>query len=255
MFSAACRKSLFDCVSDCLLITCEHGGNRIPSPYRHLFDSDCDRALLDSHRGFDTGALTMAKELAERLSAPLVLSTVSRLLVDLNRSLSHPQVYSPATRTVSEAVRNRIADDYYRPYRSQAETLIRERVAQGYRVIHVSCHSFTPVLDGEMRNADIGLLYDPARSGELDFCQRWRTTLKDQAPELRVRRNYPYAGKNDGFTTSLRRCHSPSQYLGIELELNQRHVVNPDHDWALLRHTVIESLRIACADFSRLSSQ
>jgi hypothetical protein len=36
-----------------------------------------------------------------------------------------------------------------------------------------------------------------------------------------VRRNYPYRGTADGFTTYLRRQFSARKYLGIELEVNQ----------------------------------
>ena len=79
-----------------IVITCEHGGNRIPSPYRDLFHAH--QALLDSHRGFDPGALIMAKALATAFAAPLVASTVSRLLVDLNRSVGHPRLHYEATR-------------------------------------------------------------------------------------------------------------------------------------------------------------
>lgn len=228
-----------------LVVTCEHGGNRIPLPYRQLFQTDRDRELLDSHRGFDAGALILAREMARRLAAPLVVSTVSRLLVDLNRSLGNPRVYSPAVRDANEAVRLKIVEDHYRPYRAKAENLMRAAVDHGRRVIHVSCHSFTPVFDGTVRNADIGLLYDPARSGELDFCKRWQAALKACAPELKVRRNYPYEGKNDGYTTYLRQRFSPGEYIGIELDVNQKHVVNSHRRWAILRATLVESLRVA----------
>src|SRR4030081_1301042 len=65
---------------DTFIITCEHGGNRIPAPYRRLFRGR--RVLLDSHRGYDPGALVMARALARAFRAPLVTSTISRLLVD-----------------------------------------------------------------------------------------------------------------------------------------------------------------------------
>jgi predicted N-formylglutamate amidohydrolase len=45
-----------DCASRAnggLLITCGHGGNRIPEPYRALFHSR--QALLSTHRRFDPG--------------------------------------------------------------------------------------------------------------------------------------------------------------------------------------------------------
>src|SRR5258708_20306455 len=148
-------------MSDSFLITCEHGGNRIPAPYRALFRGSC--ALLDTHRGYDSGALGRARELARAFKAPLVSSTVSRLLVDLNRSIGHRQLFSAATRGVPAAVRGEIVERYYRPYRAQAERLVRQLVARGRRVIHISSHSFTPELRGEMRNPDVGLLYHPPR--------------------------------------------------------------------------------------------
>ena len=77
-------------------MTCEHGGNRIPAAYGDLFHGW--QARLSSHRGYDSGALVMARDLAAVLQAPLVGSTVSRMLVDLNRSLSSPQAWSDATR-------------------------------------------------------------------------------------------------------------------------------------------------------------
>jgi len=59
-----------------------------------------------------------------------------------------------------------------------------------------------------------------------------------------VRRNYPYAGKNDGFTTYLRRRFPSDAYLGIELEINQKHVMAADSDWVDLRGMLVESLRM-----------
>lgn len=230
---------------DTFLVTCEHGGNRIPPAYRKLFRAH--QALLDSHRGYDPGALVMAKQLAATLRAPLIASTVSRLLIDLNRSIGHPHLYSEATRTVSATVRRQIVQHHYRPYRTKAEHAVAQAIANGRRVIHFSSHSFTPELNGEVRNADIGLLYHPARPGEADLCARWRASLKAYAPEFVVRRNYPYAGKGDGLTAYCRRRFPPDAYIGIELELNQKHVLAAGRNWTTLRTAIIESLRLALA--------
>ena len=227
------------------LITCEHGGNRIPAPYRRLFRGR--RALLDSHRGFDAGALVMASELAAAFRAPLVTSTVSRLLVDLNRSIGHPQLFSEATRGAASDLHPKILERHYRPYRAQVERLVRQSVSRGRRVIHIASHSFTPELHGEVRRADVGLLYHPGRRGEAGLCARWKAALAAFAPAIRVRRNYPYAGKGDGLTASLRHCFPPGAYVGIELEVNQEIVRAADRRWAALRGALIDSLRAACA--------
>jgi predicted N-formylglutamate amidohydrolase len=232
-------------VIDSFLITCEHGGNRIPAPYRALFKTR--RALLDSHCGYDPGALAMARALARSVAAPLVSSTVSRLLVDLNRSPGHARLFSAATRGAPAAVREDIVVQHYIPYRAQVERLVRRAVARGRRVIHISSHSFTPVLNDKRRNADVGLLYHPGRSGEAELCFHWKAALAAVAPELNVRRNYPYAGKGDGLTAYLRTEFTPGVYVGVELEVNQSIVFAAGRRWAALRKVLTNSLRIACA--------
>ena len=73
-----------------------------------------------------------------------------------------------------------------------------------------------------------------------------QASLADFAPELRVRRNYPYAGKGDGLTAHLRRRFPPSKYVGIELEVNQNIVLAAGRRWAALRGALVDSLRTAC---------
>jgi predicted N-formylglutamate amidohydrolase len=235
--------------SDFVLITCEHGGNRVPAEYRALFRDY--RALLDSHRGYDAGALKLAQELAATLNAPLVASTVSRLVVDLNRSLTHPHVFSALVRSGPARLREQIAERYYRPHRARVERCVEQAVARRQRVIHLACHSFAPTLDGVHRRTDLGLLYDPARAGEVALCAQWKSALALQAPDVVVRRNYPYLGKNDGLTTSLRRCLGPSAYVGVEIEVNQKHVFGDAPSWRILRHAIIQSVRTALDEYAQ----
>ena len=225
-----------------LVITCEHGGKHIPAAYRALFEGQ--EATLHSHRGFDAGALKMAETLAEAFGAPLVSATVSRLLVDLNRSTHNPTLHAEVVRRLPATQRQEILARFYQPYRSRAEQAIRQAIADHGAVIHLSSHSFTPELDGRLRKADIGLLYDPRRPGEAALCRHWKAALAVAAPQLTVRRNYPYAGKGDGLTAWLRRCLGPDVYVGVELEINQKHVT-ADGDCPALRHEIVESLREA----------
>lgn len=228
-----------------VIVTCEHGGNRIPAQWKPLFRNA--RALLASHRGYDAGALSMAKALADAFGAPLVAATVSRLLVDLNRSVGHRTLYSDATRALARSQHECILALYYRPYRDEVQTRVARAVAAGKRVVHISSHSFTPVLDAMERTADVGLLYDPARSGERSLCETWSGALVRRIAPLRVRRNYPYQGRNDGLTSHLRRRFAPTQYVGVELEVNQKHVRAGDRFPAALSRAIIESLRESLA--------
>jgi predicted N-formylglutamate amidohydrolase len=131
---------------------------------------------------------------------------------------------------------------HYLPYRNRVEEHIVREVARGHRIVHLSSHSFTPVLHGDERKADVGLLYDPARRGEVALSRLWQAALKASASELRVRRNYPYTGKSDGFTAYLRRQFSVQDYVGIELEINQKHVTPDVGSWRDLRARIVSTL-------------
>jgi len=208
-----------------LVLSCEHGGNQIPAPYRRLFVRG--RRELDSHRGWDPGALELARALARACRAPLVATTTSRLLVECNRSLDHPRLFSAFTRTLSRDEKERILARHYHPHRRAVETAVRRALRGADCVIHIGVHTFTPVLDGRRRDADIGLLYDPRRTAEPIFCEVWMEALRRVAPGLRVRRNYPYRGWTDGLVTTLRGMLPPARYVGIELEVNQTLAAGP----------------------------
>ena len=223
-----------------LVITCEHAGNAVPEEHRSLFVGF--EALLQTHRGWDPGALTLAREMAERHGAPLYFDTTTRLLVDLNRSVATPGLHSEATRHLPLAARRALLDRYYHPYRQKVEAAIGAMVEGGARVVHIASHSFTPELDGKVRTADIGMLYDPARPGEVAFASAWLAALRASDASLRLRRNYPYLGKSDGLTMALRRRHGPDRYVGIELEVNQRYVEAGGPAWTDIRQKLNSTL-------------
>ena len=76
-----------------------------------------------------------------------------------------------------------------------------------------------------MRNADVGILYDPRRQREAEPACRWAREIA--ASGLRVRLNYPYRGTADGLCKTLRQRLPVSAYVGVELELNQRCLAGP----------------------------
>lgn len=227
------------------LVTCEHGGFRVPSRWRNLFAGR--EEVLSSHRGYDAGALVFARMLARSLACPLVSSTTTRLLVDLNRSVGHRKVFSESTRTLPPNERTLILDRHYHPYRDQVEDVVRRAIAEGDTVVHVSCHSFTPIWNGQERRIDIGLLHDPKRPLEAARCAAWGKALRQRDPTLRVRRNAPYRGDGDGLTTHLRTRFPPGRYLGFEVEVNQRFVLDDASRGPGLRQDLIHSMATAWA--------
>lgn len=234
-----------------VLITCEHGGNRIPSAYRPLFAGW--QSLLDSHRAYDMGALDVARDCVRRLQpawpVELVVATTSRLVVDLNRSIAHHRLHGEPVRRLDARARAAIIARHYDPYRRRVQRAVEQATGGGARVAHVSCHSFTPSLDGRQRGADIGLLYDPRRANEQRLARAWRAALLEAQPALRVRLNYPYRGTADGLTTSLRRRFRERDYAGIELEVNQAFPAGPSAVWRALRFALALSLAGALERF------
>ncbi len=202
-----------------LLISCEHAVNTVPDAYIALFKEQ--EHVLHTHRGIDLGALEIANHLHQVFACHYTKATVSRLLIDCNRSLHAPGCFSEFTMTLSSNEKQQLINQYYLPFRQQTEQLIKTHINEGKQVLHLSIHSFTPVLDGVVRNAGIGLLYDHARHGEKEVARIWRGLLLQQTPTYRVRMNYPYHGNTDGFTTSLRKQYSEHDYLGFEIESNQ----------------------------------
>lgn len=226
-------------MSRILLFTCEHGGNEIPHAYALLFKKM--KKFLETHRGYDPGALELAKEISRSFCSQLIYSTTSRLLVDLNRSESNPSVFSEATHDIADEEKEKILQKYYRPYRKHVEAYVREVIAQKKKVLHISVHSFTGVLNSMVRKCDIGLLYDPKRSLEKKFCDQWHQLLADSP--FKVRRNYPYKGTSDGLTTHLRSLYPQNLYMGIEIEVNQKYPTRLLQQWEELKNLIETTLR------------
>lgn len=205
-----------------LIVTCEHGGNLIPKDYNHYFKDSED--VLNSHRGYDLGALDVFKTL-EPIADYGLYSETSRLLIELNRSLHHPHSFSQFTKSLPKNDKKKIITSYYFPYRNEVENIIRDWIQQNETILHLSIHSFTPILNKVKRHADIGLLYDSKRVNEKTFCKSFKKELNLLNPSLKICFNYPYLGSADGFTTYLRKQFSKN-YLGVEVEVNQKYSVD-----------------------------
>ncbi|MCW5589392.1 MAG: N-formylglutamate amidohydrolase [Legionellales bacterium] len=225
-----------------VILTCEHATNAMPKSFQSLFS----QTFLNSHRGIDKGAKALFMYLAKHLKCYAKAATMSRLLIDLNRSLDNPQLFHSAVMKLGEKIPEKIIQRYYLPYRSEIENHIQAILTQGEGVIHLSIHSFTPILRGVKRETDIGLLFDPKRSGERDFCQNLRRHLQRQITNT-IHFNSPYQGTSDGFTTHLRQTLPPEHYLGIEIEMNQRLVKQTPRNQLRLFQAIAESVAVGLA--------
>lgn len=218
-----------------LIITCEHAGNQVPECYNHVFAEIKD--VLNSHRGWDPGALEIARFLATECNAPLFSCETTRLLIETNRSLDSQQLYSEYSRKLYDTDHDAILQQYYYPYRNGVEDVITKASKP---LVHLSIHTFTPVLNGVVRQVDIGLLFDPARKEESDFCERLSEELEQHLPHFHIHFNMPYKGTDDGFTTHLRTKFRDEEYLGIEIEVNQKYIGT--ENWEIISIAMKEAL-------------
>lgn len=140
-----------------ILLICDHASNRVPPD----IDLAIDPALLDQHIAVDIGAAAVTRSLADRLGAPAILGTVSRLVIDLHRQVDHPGLI-PVASDGHDIPGNHAADRaaliarFHAPYhRAVAAMIDRHRP----RLI-VSVHSFTPALatGGPPRPWEVGIL-------------------------------------------------------------------------------------------------
>ena len=197
-----------------LILTCEHASNKLPAAFKSAVPAE----VLKTHRAYDIGALAVFRKLVKFAKPEFHCEgKYSRLFVDLNRTLTNKSAFSDYLRGNAKAKAQ--ASAYWKEYRAAIEKFVKANAKK--EIIHLGIHSFTPILNGNVRNTDIGILYDPSRPQECAYARVIKDEIKRLYPAMKVRFNYPYKGTSDGLTSTLRKKFGP-QYVGIEIEINQK---------------------------------
>ena len=205
-----------------LMLTCEHASNRLPAAFKKAVPAD----VLKTHRAHDIGAVQIFRKLVKFAKPEFCCEgKFSRLFVDLNRTITNKSAFSEyyealeaSDKAAAEKAKAQ-ATAYWKEYRECVEKFVAGN--KGAEIVHLGIHSFTPVLNGKVRNTDIGILYDPARPQERAYANDINDEIKRLYPDMKVRFNYPYKGTSDGLTTTLRKKFG-QRYVGIEIEINQK---------------------------------
>ncbi len=208
-------------MSQTFIFSCCHASNIIPEEYNYLFQGKED--VLYSHKAFDPGALRIAKHVSSTINVPLYYTTFSRLLVEGNRAPGDEELFSEYVKHEPEIVKNDIMEKYYWPHHKRVEDEISKLNSEGRQVIHIALHTFAPVVDGEVRKTDIGLLFHPDRKWEQSFAEDLKKEILKQNPNRQVDLNLPYPGTNESYPNRLRELFSQDKYLGFEIEVNQKY--------------------------------
>ncbi len=220
-----------------IFLTCEHASERLPDGYAW---SANDQRLVGTHWAFDPGAAALVYELAAALHAPAVLSRYSRLLVDPNRPDTSDTLFRTEAESapvelnlqLAEAEKAQRLERYHRPYHDA----IHEHLAQHAAAeIVFSIHTFTPVYEGQVRQVEVGVLFDTQDALALDAA----AAIRDAGFVTAL--NEPYSGKA-GLIYSAERHAGAHGKKALELEVRQDLAVQP---------AVRARLVTALADFFR----
>jgi predicted N-formylglutamate amidohydrolase len=209
------------------VLVCDHASNRIPEAYADLGLSLTQRLM---HIAWDPGALGVARALVDLLDAPLVQSTVSRLIIDPNRDHDAPDLIP----TISETTRIEANDNvdalerahrivaYHNPFHEAITALLDRRQAEGMETILVTVHSFTPVYRGIARPWPIGLIHGK----DTGFTRAFGNVLLANIPGLDLGWNEPYAALN-GVTYTLEHHGDERGLASTMIEIRNNEILEP----------------------------
>lgn len=225
-----------------VLLVCDHASCRFP---RALGDMGLDPFARRCHLAVDIGAGPLTETLARSLGVTAVLHNYSRLVVDCNRQLMDPSAFLeygdgilvPGNRNLHKDDKERRANSLYWPYHGAIGEQVERLKTSGPLPALVSIHSFTPVLNGESRDWQMGVLWDSDEKTRDIFLEGLR------GAGYRVGSNEPYSGKApQDFTIDHHAEENDLPHVGIEI---RQDLVDDDAgvaDIAAVMHDVIASI-------------
>jgi predicted N-formylglutamate amidohydrolase len=210
------------------VLACDHASNRIPPEHGDLGLNPVQRLM---HVAWDPGALAVALRLSDLLDAPLVQSTVCRLVVDCNRAADaidlmpviSERTEIPGNLGASDAERARRVALYHQPFHDAITGLLDARQAAGRATVFVTVHSFTPVYKDIVRPWPVGLIHgsDPR------FTAMLRDALAADDPGLNIGWNEPYSALN-GVTYTLEHHGDGRGLPSTMIEIRHDEILEPN---------------------------
>lgn len=172
-----------------VVLLCEHAGQAIPTK---LADLGVSAQVLNSHRGWDVGAENLARAVAQKLKAPLILQRYSRLVIDCNRPPRHQDsiiansdgIDIPANIGICDAETAERITEIFDPL----DAAMQDVFSTAPRRAAFSIHSFTPTMNGQDRPWHAGLLC----RADMPTAQALKHAIETRAPDKSVAINEPY---------------------------------------------------------------
>lgn len=231
------------------VLVCDHASNRFPERYGNHGLTPHQRLM---HIAWDPGALAVAMELADLLDAPLIHSTVSRLVIDCNRDVNAIDLIPVVSeRTdiranvgISAEERQYRIDNFHIPFHAAIEATLDRRRAAGRESILVAVHSFTPTYKDVVRPWPVGLIH----GADERFTRALFEALRQDDPCLNVGWNEPYSARN-GVTLTLEHHGDGRGLSATMIEIRHDEILEPPGiaHWAARLARCLERARGALA--------
>ncbi|MEP7030625.1 MAG: N-formylglutamate amidohydrolase [Pseudolabrys sp.] len=152
-----------------MLLVADHAGRRMPRALKNLGlnEAECAR-----HIAWDIGIEGVARALAERLDAHLILQIYSRLVIDCNRPPGTPESMPvesdgttiPGNQNLSAGAVQARVREIFEPYHNTIARHLDARKNKSPPTILISLHSFTPAFEGVTRLYQAGVMYQRYRA-------------------------------------------------------------------------------------------
>ena len=225
-----------------ILLVCDHASCRFPES---LGDMGLDPFARRCHLAVDIGAGPLTEKLAERLGVTAVLHRYSRLVIDCNRELMDPGAFLEygdgilvsGNRNLRRAEKERRASELYWPYHEAIHKQVQRLRNLGSAPAFIAVHSFTPVMNGEPRPWQMGVLWDTDTRLRDVFLEDFT------AAGYVVGDNEPYSGKApQDFTIDYHAEAAGLPHIGIEIRQDLIDDTNGVDKIAELMHAIITSI-------------
>ena len=225
-----------------ILLVCDHASCRFPAS---LGDMGLDPFARRCHLAVDIGAGALTEKLAASLGVTAVLAQYSRLVMDCNRQLMDPGAYLeygdgtviPGNRNLRQADKDLRAATLYWPYHEAIDKQVQRLRRHSAQPAFIAVHSFTPVMNGESRPWQMGVLWDTDSRLRDIFLEGFT------AAGYQVGDNEPYSGKApQDYTIDHHAEAAGLPHLGIEI---RQDLIDNDagiDEIANVMHKIIESI-------------
>ncbi len=234
-----------------VLVVCDHAGVARPAS---MGDMGLSPTVFDTHIAQDIGAADVTRKLAERLDAPAVLAPYTRLLIDVNRPPGDPEsvpvvsdgVSIPVNKNLSEAELVEREERYHWPYHHTVANALAHLWRMGTTPALFSIHSFTPVMNGAVREWDAGVLWnrDPRMAQPLIHILRERG-------DIHVGDNQPYSGKELAYTIDNHGGAAGLPHAAVEIRQDHLEAPGGAARWAEILDQALERV-LAIEDLHRV---